>query len=192
MAKRRPRKRSILLFAAKFLCFVAVLVVLWWTVLPYYGFVLAQSTGATLRWVMQMPIEYARVEPHGFLNTESHLVFGLNEGSVMHTRSMPIAVLVTNVPPYWALVLATAGLALRRRVKVLFLGTGILVAGHFLFIVVASRFGPLMQGSEVITAVAQFNLTLPFLLWIVFAYRFRLAAYLGETAAKTPPQKDPA
>ncbi len=192
MAKRRPKKRSILLFAAKFLCFVAVLVVLWWTVLPYYGFVLAQSTGATLRWVMQMPIAYARVEPHGLLNTESHLVFGLNEGAMIRTRSMPIAVLVTNVPPYWALVLATAGLAFRRRLKILLWGTGILVAGHFLFIVVASRFGPLMQGSEVITAVAQFNLTLPFLLWIVFAYRLKLAAYFGETPAKIPPPKDAA
>lgn len=190
MAKRRPRKRSILLFAVKFLVFVAVLVVVWWTLLPYYGFVLAQTTGATLRWVMQMPLEFARVEPHGFLNTESHLVLGLNDGTALRTRMMPIAVLITNVPPYWALVLATAGLALRRRLKILLWGTGILMAGHYLFIVVASRFGHVMQGSELITAIAQFNLTLPFLLWIVFAYRLRLAAYFGDTGAKPAPPKD--
>lgn len=188
MTKRRP-KRSILLFALKFLVCVGLLVVLWWLFLPYYGFFLAQSTGATLRWGFQIPIEYARIELGGLLNTESHLVFGLSGAEAGHPRQMSIALLVTNVPPYWALVLATAGLAWRRRLRVLLVGTAILVAGHYAFIVVAFRFGAILQASELLTAVAQFYLTLPFLLWIVLAYRDRLAAYFGDRRP-APPKAD--
>jgi hypothetical protein len=176
MGKRR-RKRSILLFAAKFLIFVTVLVVAWWAVLPYYGYGLAQVSGAILRFALGVPIEYARLDAAGMLNTESRLVFGLGG----REPRMPVALLVTNVPPYLALVAATAGLAMRRRLRILALGTGILCAGHVAFIVVALRFGEaLRQVSEIPTAVAQFYLTLPFLLWIVFAYWDRLASYLGE------------
>lgn len=182
MPKRR-RKRSILLFAVKFLVFVAVLVGAWWAFLPYYGHALAQVSGTILRFGLGVPVEYARIEPHGMFNTESRLVFGLGG----REPRMPVALLVTNVPPYWALVAATAGLALRRRLRILAYGTAILCAGHVAFIVVALRFREaLQQVSEIPTAVAQFYLTLPFLLWIVFAYWDRIASYLNDDRDPAP------
>ncbi len=83
-----------------------------------------------------------------------------------------------------ALVLATKGLRLVRRLRILLYGCGILMVGHVLFIVVLMRFQEaLKSASEVPTAVMQFYLTLPFLLWIVFAYWDRLVGATPEMEA---------
>ncbi len=170
-------------FCMKFLVFVVALVILWWLFLPYYGLALVQCTGLPLRHLLGVPIEAVRVEPRGLLNTETTLVFVVN-GMDKH---MPVALLATNVPPYIALVLATAGLAWKRRLRIILYGCGILAIFHVLFIVIALRFQEaLMRVSEIPTAVAQFFLTLPFMLWIVFAYWDRIMGAGQKSTAPAP------
>jgi len=167
-----PRKRSVLAFCAKFILFAPVLTALWWYLIPQYGWFLVQTSGSILRFVLGEPIQAGWITADGVLNTKSMLVFSFPE----MTRSLPIAQLVTNIPPYIALVLATSGIAHWRRVRILLLGVAILSAGHILYIVVLSHWqAALMQASELPVAVMQFFLTLPFLLWIVFAYWDRIA-----------------
>lgn len=178
MPKDRPIKH-VLLFSLRFLLFVVVLVAGWWLLLPAYAYLLVQVSGGLLRYLLGMEIRAGYVAAEGLLNTETRLVF--------HTasleRALPVGLLVTNLPPYVALVLATKGLALARRLRILLYGCGILVAGHVLFIVVLMRFQEALKtASEVPTAVMQFYLTLPFLLWIVFAYWDRLTGATPEIA----------
>lgn len=172
MTPRTPT-RTIALFALKFCVFLAVLAPLWWWLIPAYGWLLVQGCGSVLKFGLGMPILAGRIEAGGILNTGSHLVFHLEE----RVARMEIALLVTNLPPFLALVLATPGLAWRRRGTILLAGAGILVTLHALYIVVMMRFGaPLQAAAEIPTAVSQFLLTLPFLLWIVLAWWKR-----GET-----------
>jgi hypothetical protein len=136
-------------------------------------------TGLPLKHAMGVPIDAGYIEAAGVLNTESTLVFSM-EG---HDRRMKIAGLATNIPPYIALVLATAGLTWRRRGLILLYGCGIICFFHVFFIVIAMRFqDKLMQVSEVPTALVQFFLTLPFMLWIVFAYWEKLMTLFQDKA----------
>ncbi|MBI3118799.1 MAG: hypothetical protein HYZ00_08945 [Candidatus Hydrogenedentes bacterium] len=183
MAATRARG-SVVLFCLRFLVFVGVFVVVWWLLLPVYGWLLVQASGSVLRFVLHVPITYGDIKTSGILNTRSLLVFGVDQ----HEKALPIALLVTNVPPYLALVLATAGLTWARRLKIIVWGVGILALGHVLFIVYALKFVLSAQAGAAVpqqlgdipTAVAQFYLTLPFLLWIIFAYWDRLTAYLDS------------
>lgn len=184
MTHRRRRRRSIMLFCVLFIVLVAILVPLWWLVVPYYGQALAAIAAPILHGPLGMPITAKGVSPEGFLNTET-LIYFEHDG---RNRSMPLALAVTNMPPYWALVLATAGLAFWRRVRVLLYGSAILVTCHLLLIIVLLRFGDkLQQFSEIPTAVIQFSLTLPFLLWVVFAYWDKLMGMIAsdEVSDKT-------
>jgi len=175
---KQSHLKGLLFFCLKFLVLVTVLVVVWWLAIPAYGYLLIQVTGGVLKGVMGVAIEAGRIETGGVLNTDSLLVF-VHDGGI--ASKMPIALLVTNLPPYWALVLATAGLRWRRRLAILGYGSAILVFSHVLHIVVVLKYGAVLQRvSEVPTAVAQFYLTLPFLLWIVLAYWDRIGALLGE------------
>ncbi|MCK5860906.1 MAG: hypothetical protein KAH38_00380 [Candidatus Hydrogenedentes bacterium] len=169
---------SIPLFCIKFILFVAVLVVLWWLFLPWYGKALLQVTGMPLKDIFGMPIESGSIDVSGLLNTNTTLTFII----AGHQRTMSIALLVTNLPPYIALVLATAGITWKRRLLILIYGCGILCFFHVAFIILALRFFSIMTtGSEIPTAIAQFFLTLPFMLWIVFAYWDKLAAFITES-----------
>jgi hypothetical protein len=95
---------------------------------------------------------------------------------------MPVALLVTNLPPYVALIFATAGITMKRRLLILFYGCAILCFFHIAFIVLAMRLASIMTaGSEIPTAVVQFFLTLPFMLWIVFAYWNKLAEFFTDS-----------
>ncbi len=162
-----------LAFCTKFLVCVTALVVLWWLAIPYYGYLLLQVSGGILKYIVGMPIAAGWIEPGGVLNTDTWMHF-LLEGDTVD-KMTPLALLVTNVPPYLALVLATRGLRLWKRLRVLLYGTGILALGHILFIVIVLRFQEsLQQYSELPTAVIQFYLTMPFLLWIIFAYWDRI------------------
>ena len=177
----KKRSWGLPLFCLKFLVFVVVLVIVWWLLLPYYGAFLMQMTGIPLRHALGVPSTAGRIDASLVLNTGTKMVFTV-EG---RERVMPLALLVTNVPPYIALVLATAGLTWKRRGLILLYGCGILCAFHILFIIVAMRFqDAMMRASEIPTAVVQFFLTLPFMLWIVFAYWDRILA-LGSD----PPKK---
>ena len=179
----RKHSPGIFWFCLKFLVLLIPLLWLWWTLVPYYGQVLLQASGGVLKYLFGMPIVAGVVEPKEILNTGTKLTFHLSNG---HHPSMTIALLVTNLPPYLALVLATGGLAFWKRMRILLYGTLILCAGHILFIIVALRFqAQLMKISEIPTATVQFFLTLPFMLWIVFAYWDKImAAASGES--KTP------
>ncbi len=171
----RPGVRSVLVFCGKFLVLVVVLTLLWWWAVPLYGYVLMQICGGILRYALGVPIEAGYIEAAGLFNTETKLIWVIGESR----PAMPLAMLVTNVPPYLALVLATAGIALWRRVRILAYGLSILVAGHVAFIVVMLRFQKaLEQASDVPQTVIQFYVALPFLLWIVFAL------FLGRPAER--------
>lgn len=182
MNKRRGR--GPLWFCVKFLVFVGVLVMLWWWfVLPAYGWLLGQATGEILRNAAGVPVEAVRVDARGVFNTETNLVFFVSG----HPRTIDIGKLATNVPPYWALVLATAGLAFWKRLRILLYGTAILCAGHAVFIITVMRFqAQLLKVSEIPTAVVQFFLTLPFLLWIAFAYWDKITSTVGAAEPGLP------
>lgn len=173
--RERPAGRSqawgLPAFCLKFLVAVIALVMLWWWLLPYYGYVLLQATGIPLRYLFGMAIEAGRVEASGLMRTGTQLIYTI----AGHERSMHIALLATNVPPYAALILATAGLGWLRRIRILLQGVGILCLFHMLFIIVALRFqDDLLKVSEIPSAIILFFLTLPFMLWIVFAYWDRI------------------
>jgi hypothetical protein len=183
-----PKRGGLLLLCIKFVILVVPLVWVWWEhLLPYYAEALKQLAGGLLVNVFSFPLDSAHVEVKGFLNTETQLAF-VSQGIEMRS---PIALLVTNVPPYLALVFATSGISLFRRAWVLVLGTAILVAGHILFISVAVEFkDTLAKYPEIPTAVSQFYLTIPFLLWIVLAYWGRIASYFGEPDQTADAQTD--
>ncbi|MBP8131692.1 MAG: hypothetical protein KA184_19100 [Candidatus Hydrogenedentes bacterium] len=113
------------------------------------------------------------------LNIDARLVFALGD----HMLRFPIALLVTNMAPYLALVLATPGLRLFRRLFILVLGAAILFGGHILFVTLALYFREAIAAAPHIPhAIAQFYLTLPFLLWIILAYWGRITASFADTS----------
>ncbi|MFP4501759.1 MAG: hypothetical protein ACLFTT_12215 [Candidatus Hydrogenedentota bacterium] len=193
LAEKKPplhqRVLRVLQFCRNFLELVVIIGVLWWLAIPYYGDWLARLSGGILSGVFGMPLAWATVEPAGVLNTLSYLQFGWSEeAGVMAgtTSDLPVALLVTNMAPYLALVLATPGLSLLRRLIVLAVGAFILFAGHVAFIVLAFYFREqIAKAPDLPSAVAQFYLTLPFVLWIILAYWGKIARYLTEDDAGT-------
>ena len=174
---RSQERGSLIFLCVKFIVFLIPLVWAWFSLLPYYAEALMQVSGGILVSVFGFPIDSGHIIAKGLLNTESQLVF-ISQG---RETKQSIGVLVTNVAPYLALVLATGGLSWLRRIWVLLLGSAILISGHILFLVLALRFGRFAAANpEIPTAVAQFYLTLPFLLWIVLAYWNKIAGYMGE------------
>jgi len=171
----RTLRVSVFWFACKFIAIVAVLMPLWWLFLPYFAEFLLQVSGILLKIVFNEPVEAGRIDSAGFLNTETLLTFVIDGRDL----SMPIAVLVANVPPFIALVLATAGLGWKRCLKTIVVGCAILIAGHIAFLVLALEYRE-AKNQEIPTAIVQFFMTLPFLLWLVLAYWDRLMAYLAE------------
>ena len=178
-------------FAARFLALLLPLLAAWWLALPWYGWGLMQTSGVVLRGALGMPILSGTIQADGVLNTDSRMIFTLGDG---RTRTLKIALLVTNVPPFLALVLASPGLAWRRRLRALVIGTAILVAGHWTFIVVAMRWqDALMRASEIPTAIIQFFLTLPFLLWIALAFWEKLVELVtGDPGSRNSSQSNSA
>ena len=178
MSKPDPGSGSLWLFIIKFLVGIVVLVGIWWKfVMPGYGWLLGKLCGAICSLLLGVPVEGSLIKLDGLLNTHTELEFMIGD----RRPAMPIAQLVTNIPPYWALVLATPGIALWRRVRILGYGTGILVAGHLLFLCTLLKFQErLLEHPEIPIAIVQFFLTLPFLLWIVFAYWDRIVAMMDK------------
>jgi hypothetical protein len=179
-ARRRPRCSKLAGVAAFVLVFAEVVVpigVLWWLAIPYYGTALARLSGGVLATFFSEPITAAWIRPEGTLNTASLLVF-LFEGREI---PFPIGLLVTNMIPYLALVVATPGLSVLRRHVILYTGAAILFLGHVLFIVLAFRFREFIgKHQDLPHAIAQFYLTIPFLLWIILAYWGKISRYFAE------------
>lgn len=178
------RIRRLAAFGLRFIIIITGCALLWWWLIPVYGRVLLVICTWLFHWAVRMPVEGGRIDPMGLFNTETRLVFYMQG----REPALPIALLVTNIPPYIALVLATAGLRLWRRLRILCYGSAILMVGHVAFIVVVLRYQEALQrASEIPVAIIQFFLTLPFLLWIVFAYweqlmRFRTVQDGGPAA----------
>ncbi len=181
----------ILSFCLRFVVLTVALTMLWWFLLPYYGWFLVQVCGGILKYGFGLPIQSGHIERAGFFNTDSLLVFVLPERS----PKLPLAHLITNVGPFWALVWATPKLTLRRRLVISVQGSGILILGHILFVVLALPFQDVVRtASEIPTAIVQFFLTLPFLLWVILAYWDKLVAYLNDVAGtrnNADEKKDP-
>ncbi len=172
-------------FCLKFLVLSAALLFLWWwKVQPHYVTLIGHITRAILEHIAREPIDgmLVQVNTAGVLSSETSLVWIIGE----RERSSSVAFLVANIPPYIALVLATPGLALKRIAKILLYGLGILATGHILFLTLAFVFSRQIQESpEVPNAIGLFLMTLPFMLWIVFAYWDKLTLLFEEPEETT-------
>lgn len=181
--KDSSRISAVPIFIVKFALFASVCLPLWWLVVPYYSWVLGQVVGLFGIYVSGLSIEALHVESDGIMGTHTVLTFVTATGEV----SSEIGRLVNNVPPFVLLVLATPGLALKRRVKVLAAGIGILMMTHVGFVTVAFAFAEAVSDhQELAVALGKFLVTLPFILWIVLAYWERLAALLNEEPDLSP------
>lgn len=186
------RLGSLLFFVVRFLVLAVVLVICWWAMVPYYGWLLAQISGSIAHFVLGMNILAVGtiLEPETVLNTGTWIFFRLPAADRPYQElKMPVALLVTNLAPYIALVLASAGLALRRRLLVLLYGCSIIIGGHILFITILLRFqDALKQHSEIATSTIQLFLVMPVILWVWFVYSEQIGAYLEEAEqAKAAP-----
>lgn len=193
----QPRVWHLAYLCAKFVLFAVVLAVAWWSFLPQYSWALMEVVGMLLRSAMHIPIEAGEIRPGGILNTESLLAYRI-AGSWL---AIPVALLITNIPPYVALVLATAGLSWRRRLANLGYGCALLIFGHVVFLIwaVVIRWWQVQAGQgapgeppAIYSAILQFYLTLPFLLWIVFPYWDKLSESRRTAGpAEAPPSPSP-
>jgi hypothetical protein len=169
-------------FLVKFAIAAAGLLVIWWIVQPRYVWFIGQIAGAGIVYAGGIPVDrmLVEVDDSGVLNTRTSLVY-VHDG-----RRYPIdvAFLIANLPGYLALVLATGRLGWKRRLRALVYGAGILIAGHVIFLVVVFVFAREVQAApEIPTAFGLFVMTLPFLLWIVFAYWERVAEFFAPPSA---------
>lgn len=158
-------------FCMKFIIVVVPLVCLWWLFIPIYGWLLVQISGAILKFVMGVPIVAGGIRPSGFLNTASTIYFVIQ--GYEFEKASPIALLITNLPPFISLILITR-ISLLSRLKKMLWGAGIIMLGHILFIVIVLRYQEVLkQYNELPMAVIQFYLTMPFMLWIAMVFRER-------------------
>lgn len=185
MADKAPAPslgRTTLLLCLKFAVLAPICLVVWLWLLPTYTWLLGHATGLVLKLILRVPIETVVVTRGGFLNTGTALAYALADGRqpTMHD----VGKLVTNVAPFIALVLATPGLGLWRRLKVIILGFVIIFLFHGLTIVL--RF--MSTGSKLAlpNTVGFVAVTLPFLLWIVLAYWDKLVVYFNDEGEQDP------
>jgi hypothetical protein len=175
--------RTVLAFSAKFLVLAPLCLVGWLYIMPAYASFLANVTGWILKHVFGEPIETmeaVNLDPGSFLNTGMGLAFGRTG---LPQRAMPdLGKLITNIAPYVALVLATAGLGIVRRLKVLVIGVGIIILGHIVMVVIL--FGS--HKAALPKAVGFVAITLPFLLWIVLAFWDKVTAYFADEEPPSP------
>lgn len=175
------RITTIGIFILKFAAFAVVCLFVWWSyLLPIYANAVGQVSARTLI-ILGEPIEAVSVsvDEEGILKEKTSIVFYKEDTG---TSAIHIAFLVNSLPPFIILVLATAGLGLRRRLKIMAIGTGIFFVGHVSWIVIGYKVGAL---TEVLVAYGQFWLTVPLILWIVLAYWDKVTA-LFEEVGDTP------
>ncbi len=168
MTSDGPGRGAVFFFLLKFCVIAAVLLGVWWIVQPGYVFIVGHAAALAIRYIGGIELDGVDVDvDDGVLNTNTSLVY-CYEG-----RPIPIKVafLVSNLPAYLALILATGGLGWRRRLRALAFGSAILIVAHVVFLAVMFTFSREVRAApEIPTAFGLFVMTLPFLLWIVFAY----------------------
>lgn len=191
MSGQAPSRWAVTLFLLKFVIIVAgLLLVWWWIVQPPYVWVAGQTAGILIRYVMGASLDGMRVaiSEKGVLSTMTSLEYIYGDD----TARINVAFLVANLPTYFALVLATSGIGWARRAKALAYGGSILFAGHVVFLVVMFTFAQKVQAApEVPTAFGIFVMTLPFLLWIVFAYWEQALGWFEGTVRPENQPKNP-
>ncbi len=173
------RKARLWLFVGKFIVGIVVLLGVWWGFLMLgYAWILGKVCALIAGTLLGMDVTQVELQPKGLFNTETLLNFVFSD----KPHPFPVALLITNIPPFAALVLATSGLGIWHRLRVLLAGVGILFASHVLFVSVLLRFQEqLKTHPEVPTAIMQVIIaTLPFILWIRLAYWDRVSALLRE------------
>ena len=167
--------RSTIYLLFKFMVIVPFITVGWWLLLPYYSHVLLQLAGSVLLFVLRVPVESGSILIEGILNTNSKLAFNINGKPLF----MDLALITTNLAPYVALIFATGQIPFQKRLRILGAGSAIIVVTHVLcctlfFYLIYSHIddAAYLEGGSppFYITLTQFMLTLPFLLWIVFAY----------------------
>ena len=177
-------KRSAAILAGKFIVLAPICLVVWLLFLPVYAHILAYAAGSVFCYGLGYNIMGIQVKVAGLLNTDTSLTYTILTTEV----TMPeLGHLVGNVAPFVALVLATPRLKLRRRLRIIGIGTGLIFVSHLATVVIrlAGR-GPIMGRTPLTTTVGFVSITLPFLLWIVLAYWGQLMAFLGDEPATAP------
>ncbi|MFP4172416.1 MAG: exosortase H-associated membrane protein [Candidatus Hydrogenedentota bacterium] len=180
---QEKRALGILFFCLKFIPAVAVCLTLWWLFLPYYGAFLGAVGEFLLENFTDVSVDGYAVEPDGILQTATTLAI------ITGGREMPIEIghLVTNLPLFVALMLATGGLTWRRRGGMILLGAAILVVGHTTYLTLAFRYaGLISEAPQVPTALGEVFLTLPFLLWIILGYWPQVRQVFVGTSEEAP------
>lgn len=180
--KRQRRWRRVLVFGLRFFLAAPACLAVWWFVLPFY----AHALGVLCRPVINLGtgprVTSVDVARSGVLDTKTALCFETDSG----TRRLAIGQLVTNVAPFAALMLATGGLGVRRRLGLTLLGLAVLGGAHAAFVLLAFTLANTgRSGTDLPVAFGQLVITLPFLLWLVLCW---WAGALPPVAV--PPQED--
>lgn len=168
--------KNVGLLCVKFLVAVSACLVAWLQALPAYTLLVGHGTALLLRHIFRKPIDDVIVTAAGFMNTETSLAFRI--GASQPTMN-DVGHLMFNVAPFVALVLATSGLGLIRRVRIIAVGFAILYVSHVVTVVV--RF--IAGRTPIPTAIGFLSITLPFLLWIVLAFWDKLALFTESAPA---------
>ncbi len=176
------RIRGILFFGLKFVLFLCLSFALWWVLIPFYGHTLGYTSLYLLNTFFGFDLSGYGIQKDGWLNTNTLLYFEYKLTLYYDYRYLPLSTLTKNLPTYIALILATGGLGMWRKSRVLLYGTLILWCGHLAFILLNYNFaGKIQESPEIPTALAEFFMILPFLLWVWFAYWDKIMAYVSET-----------
>ena len=130
-----------LIFFVRFLIAAPICLVLGWLLSPPYIWVVGQCAGSIWRFLLHAPVEAMHVKSQGILNTGSLLVYVVSG----HERELPIVPLVTNLPSYIALVMATVGLTIKRRLVITGLGSANLFVSHIVYVVNVASYGPFLE-----------------------------------------------
>ena len=175
-------RHSVIIFFARFTVLIIVCLPLWWLMMPHYALCIGRIVAVMVSHTTPMSIEAVSVSNAGDapLNTGTALHFTI--GGI--DRTLPdVGQIFTNIAPFVALVLATAGLGFLRRLKVLGIGCAVLVATHIVFLWL--MFILMAHGQrDMRIPLGQFFLTLPFPLWILLAYWNKIASFFKEDAPK--------
>jgi len=177
MTREAPARGAVLFFLLKFAVLAGILLAVWWIIQPYYVGAVGSVARIAISVVGGITIDGVKVEVDdtGVLNTKTLLVYKYEGRDV----AIKVAFLVSNLPAYIALILATGGIGWARRLRALGIGCAILIVGHIAFLAIMFTFSREVRAApEVPTAFGLFVMTLPFLLWVVLAYWERAAAWI--------------
>jgi hypothetical protein len=168
--------KAALFFGLRFSVAAPLCLLLWWELTPHYAWLVGQLSGGILSGIFSMPIESLRVDPAGIMNWQTLLVFVVGG----RDQALPIAGIITNLPAYLALCLATGAITMKKRAAIAIGGCLILACAHVLYVVLVVQFGAFFkQWHQLVDMI----LLLPFLLWIVMVYGDQISAYFADDAS---------